>query len=579
MSVAKVLKLAEHRDRRDHRLNLARAFLKVDSRRSDLARHLADIASASGADRVAAVWVDEYGPGLIHPFVVLDLLADRPRRSFQVEPLRRAWEMGVPGAHDDVARPGRTSGSTFAIALGSDGTRAWFVVADSVSPRPPLDAWVRDRVMFLAGECSAIALHRDLDEASGAEGEMRFTGWSILADLEGREEDGPEARRVAQRFVVARIVRMFLDCDLVMAEGRVAELVDGARRELSSSHELEADERGRWGRVLEQLERRDVDGLALSLVDLGTAAEDRGHHGAAEELYSCAHGLAAAVSAPEVAADAARFMGRLLRRRAEREGSRAWYEASRDLALAAGLDHIAARALSGLATLVREHGNLPHAREMLDDALALAQRSGRRESIVSIHRDLASHAQSVGDVEGALRHGWCAVGASGTEKERMRCLASLAGALEQAGDLELATDAWAVVAEQSGEQYLQVFALDALAHISALRGDGSGFERFSRRCDDLGYDDLHSARAQILYYRGLSYRALGLYDDAHTWLSRAVAFAEERGFNEILFRAESDLQTLASYEAERAQPTPAAPPVVREGVRAMRRELVGAAQP
>ena len=187
MSVAKVLKLAEYRDRRQQRIAMSRAFTRVDPVRSAVFDRLAEIALVSGADRVATVWVDEYGPGLVHPYLVLDLLADRPRRHFDIEPLNRAWEFGVPGAHDDVIAPGGTGSSTFAIALGSDGTRAWFLVADSVTARPPLDEEVRDRLMFIAGGSSAIVLHRDLDgepEPDGAGG-GRFAGWPILRDLEG----------------------------------------------------------------------------------------------------------------------------------------------------------------------------------------------------------------------------------------------------------------------------------------------------------------------------------------------------------------------------------------------------------
>ena len=106
MSVAKVLRLDDYRDRRLHRLKLASALYSVDASRLEIFRHLVEVAELSAADRVATVWVDEYGPGLVHPYVVLDLLSDRPRGSFQVEPLHKAWEMGIPGAHDDGAQGG-----------------------------------------------------------------------------------------------------------------------------------------------------------------------------------------------------------------------------------------------------------------------------------------------------------------------------------------------------------------------------------------------------------------------------------------------------------------------------------------
>jgi hypothetical protein len=60
-------------------------------------------------------------------------------------------------------------------------------------------------------------------------------------------------------------------------------------------------------------------------------------------------------------------------------------------------------------------------------------------------------------------------------------------------------------------------------------------------------------------------------------LRQAVSFAEEHRFTRVLFLAEEALRMLvvASPVAEAADPT--APPELREGLRAMRRELVGAA--
>jgi hypothetical protein len=121
------------------------------------------VADAADGDRAAVVWVDEYGPGLVHTHVVLDLVVDRPRRSFPVEPLRLSWSQGVPGIYD-LAERDAVSGTleqggyrhVCAVALGSDGLRAWFVVVDGQNYRPSLNAEALGRILFLAGECSAV---------------------------------------------------------------------------------------------------------------------------------------------------------------------------------------------------------------------------------------------------------------------------------------------------------------------------------------------------------------------------------------------------------------------------------------
>jgi hypothetical protein len=88
----------------------------------------------------------------------------------------------------------------------------------------------------------------------------------------------------------------------------------------------------------------------------------------------------------------------------------------------------------------------------------------------------------------------------------------------------------------------------------------------------------HAAKAEILYYRGLSYRALGELDNARAWLERAVAFAVEHGFSRTLFEAEGALESLA-LEPRKQAALPVAPPTsvpeVATGLRAMRLELVG----
>lgn len=580
MSVAKVLRLEEYRDRRHDRLKLAEALHGVDRSRSRLFQHLRTIAELSGADRVATVWVDEYGPGLVHPHVVLDLLSDRPRRSFPIQPLSSAWEIGVPGVHDSGAEVGQTGPATFAIALGSDGTRSWFLVADSISPRPALQESVRDRLMFVAGECSAIALHRDLDvrgraEAPGADG-AQLVGWPILKDIEGREEDEAEGWRIAQRFVVARLVRMFIEDDMVAPVDRVEEQVRRARSELEQDVGMEPRERALWLSVLESYQRGALESLAQTLVELGELAEARDHRNGALELYACAAEIAAAVAAPQVAVTAMRLRGRLLRRRAEWEASTRCYEVAHRIASAARMDHLAARALSGLGVIKRDLGNIPAARALLHEASGLAERSGDRDTLATVYAELLGVEHAAGDDEAALAYGWKAVTTYESVADKMRGLATLAGALGEFGDRAAAEDAWTVVAHRTDEVYYRIYAHDALAHLAALRGDGATFDAQAELCDALDWENgPRSAKAEILYYRGLSHRALGRIESAERWLERAVAFAEEHGFNRVLFDAEAALRSLKTYIEDRPTSAPAAPPDVREGVRAMRRELVG----
>ncbi len=580
MPVADVLRLQEYRDRRSTRLRLAQALHRGDARKHQVFEHLVEIVDLAGADRAAGVWVDEHGSPLIHPYVVVDQLSSRPRRAFAYEPLVEAWQLGIPGARDRPAEPAASVPATFAVALGSDGTRAWFVVADSIMPRPMVPGDVRDRIMFLAGECASVVLHRDLDataSTSEAMSSARFAGWDILADLEGRETNEAESRRIAQRFVVARLVRMHLDDELAAPGERTTGQVRRARAEIAGATESSA-EAALWERTLSALEESRLDDLATVLVELGDAVEAQAHTNGALEIYRCAFDIAAAIGAARAGVDAARLAGRLTRRRAEWAEAERWFNLTQDIADAAGLPDAAARALVGLGGVKKELGNLPAARARLHEALVKAEASRDSETIALVHHGLVGVEHVAGNLTVSLDHGWVAISSYVSDVGRTRCVASIGGTLMEMGDLDTAEDAWSYVALASDEHYYRVYARESLAYICALRGDRTGFLHHAGLSDALGWGTgTSSATAEWFQSRGKSYRALGDLDQARDWLKKAADISEVNGYNRILFEAEAALRELDEPTDPTAdsRPMPTAPLEVKEGLRAMRRRMAG----
>jgi tetratricopeptide (TPR) repeat protein len=440
---------------------------------------------------------------------------------------------------------------------------------------------VRDRIMYLAGECASVVLHRDLDATSfrSAEGmsAARFAGWDILADLEGRESNEAESRRIAQRFVVARLVRMHLEDDLAAPPERTAGQVRRARAEIADAIAV-GPEAVLWEQILSALETGRLEDLAKFLVELGDAVEAQGHVHGALEIYRCAFDISAAVAAPRSAVDAARLAGRLTRRRAEWAEAERWFEVTKEIAEAANLPDAAARALVGIGGVRRELGNLPAARMQFHQALVKAEESRDPETIALVHHGLVWVEQSAGNLIDSLNHGWIAIANYASDDGRTRCVASVAETLMQLGDHDTAEDAWSYVASSSDEHYYLVYAQESLAHICALRGDRDGFLSYAAKSDALGWaTGASSATADALRTRGLSHAALGELDVAKDWLERAVRFAEDRGYNRILFEAEEALERLKtpSRSIPESETAPAAPLEVREGLRAMRRQVVG----
>lgn len=583
MSTINVFKLDDYRDRRRQRLRVAEALHGGDSGRGAVLGHLEALARLLGADRVATVWIDEYGPGLVHPHVVLDLLSDRPRRSFAAEPLRKAWESGVPGGYEAPTGKEGAPPWSMSVALGSDGTRSWFVVADAVAPRPPLTGAQREDLMFLAGECSAVVLHRDLEAlaaGNGADGAQqgRFAGWALLQDLEGRDPESQESKVISLRFVVGRLPRILVDEDLTLPLDRLRQQADRAREEVDGRlPEVDAGpEADLWHDVLDAFGAGDLPRLARDVVRLAEVAEAKGHVNGALDLYETGYEIAAAVTEVETAVDAARLAGRCLRRQSRWAEAHRQYDRARAVAEAAGRHDRVALVLDGVATIHRERGNLPKAREVLNEGLRRAEQSGEALPMARLRHGFMGLEHAVGNLEEAVVHGWAAVRLYDQPRDRGRGMASVAGLLQELGALEYAEDGWQLVLHYSDEKYYRLYALDALSHIWALRGNAPRFAQWAAQADALGWEDGPAhVKSEILLYRGLSLKALGRAEEARPWLERAMAFAEENKFGRNLFLAEAALSHL--HEAEDQEPAAslgeATGPVLQE-LQGLRRELV-----
>lgn len=575
MSVAKVLKLAEHRDRRHYRLALTRAMLGRDRARRVLIDHLAEVADLTGSDRVAVAWIDEYGPGVVHPHVVLDLLSDRPRRLFSAERLEKAWDFGIPGVLDDLGNAREERTATFAVALGSDGARGWFLVADSVTRQLLVQEGRRDRLMFLAGEISSVVLHADLGRTDDDGGS--FAGWQFLKDLEGHESDGERSGIVGRRFEAGRLVVALVEEDLCVPAERRSELAERAWESVSSDDDIGPDERTLLGNMLEAYEDGELTRVATATLDAGRAAERVDHPAGALELYRCAYEVAAALCEPQTAIEAARASGRVLRRRGEWEHANRWYETALEIARRAQIWDLVARTRAGLAVIDKDRGDFEAARSGFESALELADRaSDAQDTKASIYQDLMNLEYLAGELPIAARHGWRAVNTCATDGARARCLVAFAWILKELGDLEAAEDAYAVARETCEEHYYSVYAHAGFAHMAALRGDDDAYDRRMAECDALGWEDgPTTSKAEILYFRGLAHSVLGRWEEARTWLERAATFADEHSLDVIRDDAESALEELSGEEARPRTSTSPAPPEVRAGLRAMRDEVAG----
>jgi FimV-like protein len=302
-------------------------------------------------------------------------------------------------------------------------------------------------------------------------------------------------------------------------------------------------------------------------------------------LYGVAYRLAVACGSPVVAIDAARFQGRVLRRLARWDEATQWYGFARDVAHSAQQPGRESVVLDGLASTYRDQGDLPGARELLEQALALGREAQDQYAEGSVHHSLAVVERLLGRLDRAIVHGWSAVRIHATGEFWVAALTDLAGIFVEARELQAAEDAYTIVLGASNRYIYRAYALDALAYIAALRGDMKEFERRAARADASGWLDEDTApaiKAEFSYFRGKSYEALGDLDAARTWYEHSKGVAKHHGLNKFKEDAETALRALKAPAKSRrpSAQTVAVPDVmfdIREELTAMRAAVSGLA--
>lgn len=536
MTSSKVRTLEEHRRRRERRLDRTLALHRGSGVRSSLVDYLGCLLRLTGGERAAAVWVDEYEGTRAHPFLVLDLAAEPPRRDLSVELLLRCWESGVPAIEPRRMSDSAPTGiGSWAVSLGSDGSRLWFLYFDSGPRSASLAQASREGVMFLAGECAALLLHRDLDSADDP-------WWPRHASIFPQpldEESSPEARvRRSAVELARRLLHHGLDAQISLLSNKMlagADVVDC---------KMEAGPAAYVG-LARSVAVGDMAGVAEGLAHVALDAEDSGDYSEAAEIHGLTYELACSAGAVRAGGQAARGRARTLRRLAEWDDSERWYDIARTIAVSLADPAEEALVLDGVASSYLGRGRIPKARAVLAEAVSLARLSGDSEAMASVSFSLMTVAHTEGHLAQAAQHGWDAFLGFESDRGKLRALTALGGVFMAAGSLDPAEDAFAIVLRDNRDRHYRLYALAGLARVHAARGDLHAFERANLRLDEEASDRAAPEfRAEMLLERGDGYLELGLEEEARRWYHLAIGFSDRHGVNEYLMRAESALAEL-----------------------------------
>jgi tetratricopeptide (TPR) repeat protein len=212
----------------------------------------------------------------------------------------------------------------------------------------------------------------------------------------------------------------------------------------------------------------------------------------------------------------------------------------------------AQRARIGEAKIVVARGNLPAADAMLLETVELANKHDLKEV-----RSLATHdrsyiAYSRGQFDLAVRLAYDAMRDSVSESERDRILGDLAGAFYMLGVKSAARDAFLVLAATGREQSQRWVATINLMELAAEDAVEVQFERYRQQLARANLSPI--LRTQFELHVGRGYQLFGRFDEAKSWLERALDSASTHSFNQLVFAAEAALESNST--ARPAVPVP-----------------------
>jgi len=193
----------------------------------------------------------------------------------------------------------------------------------------------------------------------------------------------------------------------------------------------------------------------------------------------------------------------------------------------------------GDAKIAMARGNLPHADVILEETIERAKSSGLDDVQARALTDRAFVAGSGNHHERAIRYSYDALELSKSQRDRDRILANIATGFRYLGLLDVARDAYIVLAATAQEQYIRWMSELNLMELAAGQGIELEFDKYRRDLE--GADFTPQLRVTYLLHVGRGYTALGDAGVAIPYLERAIELASQHRLNQLMFEAEEAL--------------------------------------
>jgi tetratricopeptide (TPR) repeat protein len=215
---------------------------------------------------------------------------------------------------------------------------------------------------------------------------------------------------------------------------------------------------------------------------------------------------------------------------------------------------------------MRAQGNLPLARQTVEDVIAEAQATGLTDTLSRAYADLG-HVMSVqGDRHGALRATYEAFRLANDPLNRMRYLGDLGVELSGLGYYDVARIAFGIVVASNTSFIVKTNARLELMEIESASGNRVAFERHRAELREGAARMPPSMSIDYRYKSGLGLARFGQQARAREVWADGMRLAETHHLNEWYFRLErvsQELERCATPQVERAEPK-AAPATIAD---------------
>ncbi|HEY4306179.1 MAG TPA: tetratricopeptide repeat protein [Gemmatimonadaceae bacterium] len=299
----------------------------------------------------------------------------------------------------------------------------------------------------------------------------------------------------------------------------------------------------------------DMHALSPRLMAYGQALEYDAKWSLAADAYTTISTYTHPVEDADIAIASSLQLGFSLRTLGQLDAAASAYSRAADFAATVG-DRVGnLRGRLGDAKIALAKGNFPKAEAVLASIVEEA-----RDHDLTDMRSRALHDRAVleghrGKFEDSVRYAYEALGLSPSPIEKGRILTNIATSFRNLGRLDVARDAYLVLAATAQEQYVRWWSEVSLMEIAAAEGNRLQFDRYRRELERADFTPM--LRISYLMDVGQGYRSFDECELAIPAFEQAIELASKHGYNRQLFEAEAALGE--AKRGARKPPAAAAP--------------------